>query len=151
MTLILATHDQVWGDRRITADTGEKCDPIRKVVSNEWLCAGFAGDFETILESIRIVESGEKDPKVIAKTGVEGLILKEGRLYLLDCRKVWKRPAREAFYACGTGSATALAFLSGRLSVKPKSILTDKDIDKAFKYVARCRTDCSATYDTVLR
>jgi len=149
MTLVLATHSKIYGDFKITADTGERCDQLKKVVSNEVLAAGFAGDFETIIEAIRLVELGEGDPKVIAKTGVEGLILKEGRIYLLDCRKVWKRPKREAFYGCGTGSSTAMAYLSGRLSVKPRAKLSEDDITAAFKFTAKCRDDCSSKFASV--
>lgn len=149
MTLILSTQDAIYGDTRITADTWEKCDPIKKVAANEFFVAGFAGDFETILEAIRLVEAGEKDLKELAKINVEGLVLKEGRIYLLDCRKVWKRPKREAFYACGTGASTALAFLSGRLSRSPRAKLTEKDITDTFKYVGKVRQDCSARFDKV--
>ena len=141
--------NQVFGDRCITADTGERCDPLRKVVANDVLCAGFAGDFETILEAIRLVEAGEADPRVIAKTGVEGLVIKDGRTLLLDSRKVWKRPKKEAFYACGTGAGSALAFMSGRLSAKPRSKLTQTDISDTFRYVSRYRTDCGSKYDSV--
>lgn len=146
MTLILGTPLAIYGDSKISADTWERCDPIKKVASNEFFVAGFAGDFETILEAIRLVENGESDLKEIAKIGVEGLILKEGRIYLLDCKKVWKRPKREAFYACGTGATPALAFLSGRLSRAPRSKLTDKDIADTFKYVARVREDCNSKF-----
>lgn len=146
MTLILCTANAVFGDTKITADNWERCDPIRKVAANEFFVAGFAGDFETILEAIRLVEVGESDLREIAKTGVEGLALKDGRIHLLDCRKVWKRPKREAFYACGTGATPALAFLSGRLSRAPRSKLTDKDIADTFKYVSKIREDCSAKF-----
>ncbi len=149
MTLILGTSGFIAGDRKITADSGEKCDNLKKVISNEALIAGFAGDFETIIEAMRLVEMGESDPKVIAKTGVEGLVLKEGRLYLLDCRKAWKRPKKEAFYACGTGATTAIAFLSGRLSGKTVAKLTDKDVSDTFKFVSKSRDDCGAKYDYV--
>jgi hypothetical protein len=149
MTLILATKDTVYGDLKVVADTGEKCDNLCKVVSNDFLAAGFAGDFETIIESIRLVEAGETDPKVIAKTGVEGLIVKDERIYLLDCRKVWKRPKKELYFGCGTGSSAALAFLSGRLSAKPKGKLTEEDISAAFKFVGRSRDDCSVKFASV--
>ncbi len=147
MTLILATPDFVTGDRKVTADTGEKCDNICKVAFNDFLSGGFAGDFETILEAIRLVESGEADPRIIAKTGVEGIIVKDSRMLVLDCKKVWKRPKRNAFYAMGTGASSALAFLSGRLSVKRKAILTEDDIRATFLFVARTRDDCGAKYD----
>ena len=149
MTLILATVDKVWGDKKVTADTGEKCDDICKVASNEVLAAGFAGDFETILECIRLVEMGETDPKVLAKTGVEGIVVKGSRILVLDCKKVWKRPKKDAYYAMGTGSTAALAYLSGRLSVKPKSKLTEADIAATFRFVAKTRDDCGKSYDCV--
>lgn len=146
MTLILATVDKIWGDKKVTADTGERCDDLCKVASNDVLAAGFAGDFETILEAIRLVEMGETDPKVIAKTGVEGIVLKGGRILVLDCKKVWKRPKNNTFYAMGTGSSAALAYLSGRLSVKPKAKLTEADIDATFRFVGKTRDDCGKSW-----
>lgn len=149
MTLVLACNEKIYSDRKITADTGERCENLVKCASNEFLVAGFAGDFETILEAIRLVESGEGDPKVIAKTGVEGLIVKDGRTLLLDCRKVWKRPKSEGFYSCGTGAYTAMAFISGRLSARKNAKLDEMTIKLAFKYTSKCRTDCGATFDVV--
>jgi hypothetical protein len=133
----------------VTDYSGERCDPLVKVCCNHVLLAGFAGDFETILEGIRLVEGGETDPRIIAKIGVEGLIVKDGRILLLDSKRVWKRPKRVAFYATGSGSSTALAFLSGRLSKKPGSKLTEDDITATFKFVAKARTDCGSKFDYV--
>lgn len=154
MTLILGTPYGIYGDRMINDSGGERCDPLKKVVSNEALVAGFAGDFQAIVKAIELVESGEADPKIIAKVcagdvdnSVEGIVVKEGRILVLDCKRVWKRPKRESFWAVGTGASTALAFLSGRLSAKPKAKLTEQDIAAAFKFTAKARTDCSATYD----
>lgn len=156
MTLVLATHDKIWADNRITSDSGEKCDPIKKVCSNHALIAGFAGDFQAILKAIALVESGEEDPKVIAKVcagdpdnSVEGIIVKDGRILVLDCKKVWKRPRKDAFYACGTGASTALAYLSGRLSCKARAKLSDADIKATFAYVGKVRSDCSKSFDVV--
>jgi hypothetical protein len=155
VTLILAVQGLgLYGDRVISDSGGERCSPIRKIVSNQALVAGFAGDFQAIIKAIELVSSGEEDPKVIAKVcagdvdnTVEGIIVKEGRILVLDCRKVWKRPKSESFWAVGTGATTALSFLSGRLSVKSKSKLTESDIAAAYKFTARMRTDCGSKYD----
>jgi hypothetical protein len=156
MTLVLATADKIFADRCITSDSGEKCDTLRKVVANTEIIAGFAGDFQAILKAIALVESGESDPKLIAKVcagdvdnSVEGIIVKDGRILLLDCKRVWKRPKNTAFYCAGTGASTAIAYLSGRLSVKPKSKLTDADIAATFRFVGSVRTDCSKKFDFV--
>lgn len=156
MTLILGTTYGIYGDRKITDSGGEACPPLRKVVSNDVLVAGFAGDFQAIIKAIDLVSSGETDPKIIAKVcagdadnTVEGLILKEGRIIVLDCRKAWKRPKKEPFWAVGTGSSTALAYLSGRLSARYRAKLTEDDIAATFKYVSRVRTDCGSKYDFI--
>lgn len=141
MTLILATHRGIYSDRKITCDTGDRCDPIRKFAYNEALVAGFAGDLELILESIKLVESGEENPKKIALSGVEGLIVKSGRIYMVELKKTWLRPKREAFYACGTGASQAMAFLAGRGKIR------HSDVCAAFRYVARVRDDCGKGMD----
>jgi hypothetical protein len=143
MTLVIATTHGVWADRKITASSGETCDPVKKVAVNDHLCAGFAGAIELILYSVKSVASGADDPKDLALSGVEGLVVREGRIYLLDLKKAWLRPKRCAFYCVGTGGTTAMAFLSGRGS------LTPKDIKDTFRYVSKARDDCSATFDHV--
>jgi hypothetical protein len=154
MTLILATPDGLWGDRMISDSGGEKCPPLKKITSGEAFVAGFAGDFQAIIKALELVNSGETDPKIIAKVcagdvdnTVEGLIVKDGRMLVLDCRKVWKRPKSELFWAVGTGASTALAFLSGRLSSKPKGKLTEADVKATFRYTGSVRSDCGKAFD----
>ncbi len=147
MTLILATTDKLYSDRKISDEGGTRCDPIRKNALNEVIAAGFAGDFATILEAQTLVESGETDLKTIAKTGVEAIVLKQGRIYVLDTKKVWLRPKRNAYYGVGTGSTEALAYLAGR--VRPGKKVTESDIKAAFLYVSRTRVDCGSKYDVI--
>lgn len=150
MTLILSTPWGIYGDRKITADTGERCDPIRKIAGNEEIVAGFAGHFPTILKAIEQVKNGEVTPKVLAKCEdegilIEGLLIRNGRTYFLDTGRAWVRPKREVFYACGTGATPALAYLSGICKAKKK--FTDADIKSTFRYVAKVRDDCGPTFD----
>lgn len=154
MTLILATPNGIYGDRVISDSGGERCDNLKKVVSNQTLVAGFAGDFQAIIKAIDLVTLGEEDPKVIARVcagdvdnSVEGIVVKDGRILVLDCKRVWKRPKSTSFWAVGTGASTALSFLSGRLSAKPKAKLTEQDIAAAFRFTAKMRTDCGSRYD----
>ena|SRR5690349_188018 len=154
MTLIIGTPLGVWGDRKITSNSGEVCDPLKKVVANDVLVAGFAGDFFVILKAIQEVESGTEDPKLLAKVAdtsgkepiyIEGIVVKQGRIYILDSGKSWVRPKGTAYYGMGTGGTTAMAFLSGIAKVRRK--VTDDDISAAFHYVSKCRDDCSSTHD----
>jgi hypothetical protein len=145
MTLILATNHGIFSDRKITADTGETCDPMKKFASNDVIVAAFAGDVETILKAMDMVKEGIEDPREIAKIDVEGLVVKNGRIYVLDLKKAWLKPKRCAYWAMGTGGTVAMAFLSGRTSRTGK--LTEKDIKDAFKYTSRARTDCGPKAD----
>lgn len=141
MTLIIATPDSLYGDRRITADTGESCEPIKKIIGNEGCVAGFAGGIELILSAMKEVELGVDSPKILAKSGVEGLVVKQGRIYLLDLGKSWVRPKRISFYAVGTGASVAMAFLSGRGKIR------HQDIRDCYRYVSRVRDDCGSKFD----
>ena len=153
MTLIIGTPLGVWADFKITSNSGEACDPLKKVVANDVLVAGFAGDFQVILKAIQEVESGTEDPKVIAKVAdtsgkepiyIEGIVVKQNRIYVLDCGKAWLKPKACAMWAMGTGGTTALAFLSGVAKVRRK--VTDSDISAAFSYTSKARDDCSAKH-----
>lgn len=150
MTLILATPFGIWADRKVSASTAEVCDPVKKCVSNEFLIAAFAGDLSVILKAIDYVKEGCDNPRELAKVKVdkitvEGLVVKNNRIYVLDLEKAWIRPKRCAYYATGSGGTTAMAFLAGRTSRNGK--LTEKDIRDAFSYTAKARDDCGKGID----
>lgn len=145
MTLILAVPWGIFSDRKITADSGEVCDPMKKFASNDAIVAAFAGDVETIIKAMDMVKEGVEDPREIAKIDVEGLVVKNNRIYVLDLKKAWLKPKRCAFWSMGTGGTTAMAFLAGRSSRTGK--LTEKDIRDAFKFTAKCRDDCGKGVD----
>lgn len=145
MTLILSVPWGVYSDRRITSSDGTKCENIRKSASNSALVAGFAGDFNKILNAIEAVKQGESDPKVLARLNVDGIIVKSGRMILIDAGKIWVKRKSCHFYATGTGWAEAMAFLSGQ--IYPSKKVTDKHIQATFRYVFRVRADCGGGVD----
>jgi ATP-dependent protease HslVU (ClpYQ) peptidase subunit len=153
LTLILATPHGIWADRRITDyGSGETCDPVKKLVSNDVLVAGFSGNLGTILAAIDMVKDGCENPKELAlvsvdKIDVEGLVVKNNRIYTLDLKKAWIRPKRCAYYAMGSGGSVAMAFLAGRTSRTGK--IKDKDIKDAFKYCSKARIDCGSSIDFI--
>jgi hypothetical protein len=148
MTLILAVSGLgIFGDRKISCADGSKCEDLVKVASNDALCAGFAGDFGPVIKAIEAVKEGEDDAAMLARINVDGLVMKNGRILLIDSGKVWTRRKSTVFYATGTGYAEALAYLSG-LTNKTKKI-TEQSVKQTFRYVSKVRDDCSAKYDFI--
>lgn len=148
MTLILAVSGLgIFGDRKISCADGSKCEDLVKVASNDALCAGFAGDFGPVIKAIEAVQEGEDDPAMLARINVDGLVMKNGRILLIDSGKVWTRRKSCIFYATGTGYAEALAYLSG-LTHKTKKV-TPQAIKQTFTYVSKVRDDCSKKFDMV--
>lgn len=145
MTLILSVPWGIYSDKKVSAADGTRCDNIRKAASNDYLVAGFAGDFNKILRALEAVKQGESDPKQLAKLGVDGMVVQTGRMLLIDSGKIWTKRKTCHFYATGTGWAEAMAFLSGL--VYPGKKVTDKHIQATFRYVFRCRTDCGGGVD----
>lgn len=144
VTCIIATPAGIWGDRMITANTGERCDPCCKIARNEGLVAGFAGPFGGILAGCDAVKDDETNVRALAKlldARVTGLAVKDGRIYVLEYGKAFRRPLSEAFYAVGSGAECAMAYLAGRGSASPD------DVRKAHQYVASSRDDCGRGVD----
>lgn len=139
----------IFGDRKVSSSDGAKCEDLIKVSANDHLIAGFAGDFVPILKALQAVKEGEDDPSMLARINVDGLVMKNGRILLIDSGKIWTRRKSTQFYATGTGHAEAMAFLSGRMSTKRKAKLTLSDIAATFCYVSKVRDDCSKAFDCV--
>lgn len=143
MTLILALPNRLYSDRKISdVAGGEVCTPIQKSTFNDKIVAGFAGDFEKILALLKQVEEGETDPKQLALSKQDGLVIRNGRIYLLDAGYAWLKPKRCRYFATGSGGSCAMHFLTGRLSAKRGSKITHEDVMATFRYVAKSRSDC---------
>lgn len=145
MTLVLALPWGVYSDRMISSSDGTRCDNIRKSASNEHLAAGFAGNLIKIVNAVDAVKAGEDDPKELANFGVDGVIVRNGRILLIDSGKIWTKRKSCQFYATGTGWAEGMSFLSGL--IYPSKKVTDKHIQATFRYVFRVRSDCGGGVD----
>lgn len=148
MTLILAVAGLgLYGDKKIVSSDGVKCEDIVKIAKNDHLAAGFAGDFHKILRAVEAVDQGEDDPNMLAQMGVDGMIMKDGRMLLIDSGKIWLRRKTCPFYATGTGYAEAMAYLSG-LTHKTKKV-TPRAVKQAYSYTAKVRDDCGKRFDFI--
>jgi hypothetical protein len=147
MTLIIGTTFGVFGDRKISSSIGTKCDPIRKICANDILVAGWAGDYYKILKAVEAVESGESDPKILAKIGADGILVRNGRMIIIDAGHVKTRPKRDKFYCTGSGWQEGMAHLSGQIAAGKK--VTDKTVKATMRYVARVRDDCGCGVDFI--
>lgn len=145
MTLILGISHGIYGDRKVTSDDGSRCEPLVKVAKNDFLVAGFAGDFNEILKALDAVREGESDPRELARIDIDGIVIKDGRIFLIDGGKAWLKRKGCGFIATGTGHAEATSYLSGVTSITKK--VTDKSIRAAFRFVARVRDDCGRGID----
>lgn len=140
MTLVLAVPWGVYTDSKISAADGVKCDPLKKCASNHALVAGFAGDWAKIIKACEAVAAGEEDPRELGKFGVDGLVVKQARIFLIDCGRVTVRRKSTKFYCTGTGWAEGNSFMHGMLAAG-KSV-THSTIEKTFKHVFKVRDDC---------
>lgn len=148
MTLVLAIPNLgLFADRKVSSADGQKCEDLVKVASNDFLSAGFAGDFHHILSALEAVKEGEDDPEMLARINIDGLIMKNGRMILIDSGRTWLRRKSCLFYATGTGYAEAMAYLSG-LTAKNKKI-TLPMVRATFSYVAKVRDDCNKKFDFI--
>lgn len=109
-----------------------------KVASNSAIVAGFSGPTSAIRRGLDAVRLGQDVlwQLAIDCKGADGLVVQDGRVYLLSDGLVWPRGSKLA--ACGSGGQEALAFIAGRGEFCPK---------EAHKYVAKVRDDCGRGVD----
>jgi hypothetical protein len=140
VTLLIATRQGVWADRRITDGTTVYA-PRRKVVAGDGFVAAFCGDAVAVVRAQRAVRAGEADPEALAQV-CDGLaVLADGTIWTLWDKVAERVPRAQAFAVQGSGYAEAQAFLSGAGACDTATI------QRALKYVARVRTDCGDGWD----
>jgi hypothetical protein len=145
VTLIIATPAGVWADRKITSDDGARHDPACKVAANLAIVVGFSGDCSAWRRAFDAVRGGEEDVASVATAckGAHGLVVRRGRLWLLEDGLVWPVRLRRGrrHYAVGSGAEQALAWLAGHGANDPEAIRS------AHRYVASVRDDCGCGVD----
>jgi uncharacterized Zn-binding protein involved in type VI secretion len=140
LTVLIATRQGVWADRRETGGASVY-RPARKVVAVEGLAAAFCGDAAACVRAQRAVRSGEADPDALAALCDGLLVTGDGEVWELWCKLAQRLPRRLAWTCHGSGHVEAQAFLSGA------GACDEATIQRALKYVARVRTDCGDGWD----
>ncbi len=140
VTLLIATRDGVWGDRRVSGGS-TRFRPATKVGRGPGVVAGFCGSASACTKALRAVRSGEIDPHALAERCDGLLVTDDGVIWELWDKLAERTPKREAYAVHGSGHGEAQAFLSGAAGCDPAAIR------RAFRYVSRVRTDCGDGYD----
>lgn len=142
MTVLIATFEGVWADRRVT-NGPHIYRPGKKLVRGDGLVAGFCGDDAKCTRAMRAVRAGETDPEALAAL-CDGLVVTErGRWEMWNGLAV-RAPKRLAFLTHGSGYVEAQAFLSGA------SACDAETVRRALRYVSRVRSDCGDGADAML-
>lgn len=140
MTVIVATFDAVWADRRVTGSDGALFRPTRKVCKGDGIVAAFCGSDAACTRAGAAVRAGETDPHALAAIS-DGVVVTERGRYELGGGVAVRVPARVPLAVGGSGYAEAHAFLSGA------GRYDDATIRAALRYVSRVRTDCGDGVD----
>lgn len=146
MTVLIATFEGLWADRRVT-NGAHIYRPGKKLVRGDGLVAGFCGDDAKCTKAMRAVRSGEADPEALAAL-CDGLVVSE-RGRGVERWELWngmavRAPVRVPFLTHGSGHIEAQAFLSGA------SACDAETVRRALRYVARVRSDCGDGADAML-
>lgn len=142
MTLLVATSEGVWADRRVTGSDGVLYRPARKVVRGDDLIAAFCGSDADCCRAMAAVRSGEADPSALAALS-DGVVVTDAGRYELTSGVATRVPARIPLAMGGSGYAEAQAYLYGA------GRYDDASIRAAFRYVFRVRTDCGDGVDAL--
>lgn len=100
------------------------------------MVGAFCGDSAACVKAARAVARGENDPHSLAELSDGLIVTDEGVIWTLWAKLAERAPRRDAFACHGSGFAEAQAFLSGAGACDPDTIR------RAFRYVARVRSDC---------
>lgn len=143
MTALVGTFEGVWADRRVTGDNGSVFLPSRKVVRGDGLVAAFCGNSGACVRAMRAVRDGETDVQALAAL-CDGIVVSERTRWSLGDGMAIHVPSRVPFVTDGSGHAETAAFLSGAAACDSATIR------RAFRYVARVRSDCGDGVDELL-
>jgi len=135
LTVLVATFDGVWADRRITGSGGHIFPPHTKLIRGDGLVAGFCGDNSACAKAMRAVRDGETDVQLLAEM-CDGLVVNARGRWELSGKLAAKAPRKIPFLTNGSGWSEASSFLVGRGSYTPA------DVKAAIQYVGRVRYDC---------
>lgn len=142
MTILVATFDGVWADRRVSGGPSVY-SPARKVVRGRGLVAGFCGSSAGALRAMRAVREGETNPDVLALLS-DGLLVNDRGRWELSSRVATRVSKRFPFLVHGSGYAEAQAFLMGAGAHDAASVR------RAIRYVSTVRADCGDGCDSLL-
>lgn len=145
MTVLVATADGVWADRRVTGGGGALFRPQRKLARTRdgELVAAFCGSDAGCSRALAAVRGGETDPAALAMLS-DGVAVTEHGRYELTGGVATRIPARVPVVVHGSGYAEAQAFLYGAGRYDGATIRA------ALRYVATVRTDCGDGVDALL-
>lgn len=143
MTLIVATSEGIWADRRVTGEGGALFRPARKVARNGECVAAFCGSDADCTKAMVAVRTGESDPVALAALSDGVVVTERGRFELCGGLAV-RVPARIPLAINGSGYAEAQAFLYGA------GRFDGETIRAAFRYTSRVRTDCGDGVDCLM-
>lgn len=139
MTVLVATSEGVWADRRVTGGA-QRFRPTRKVVRGEDCVAAFAGSDAQCSKAMAAVRGGETDPSALAALA-DGVLVNDAGRWELWGGVASRVPARVPIAVGGSGHAEVSAYLSGA------GAYDDATIRRALRYVSRVRTDCGDGVD----
>lgn len=139
MTVLIATREGIWADRREVFGS-VVLRPGLKLVRRGGIVAGFCGDSKDCFKALRAVRAGEYDPQALAAM-TDGLVVDDEGIWELANSAAVRVPKNIPYVTNGSGHAEAQAFLAGagkwdRATIK-----------RALRYVARVRGDCGDGVD----
>lgn len=140
MTLIVATAEGVWADRRVTGGDGTRFRPVHKAARGDELVAAFCGGDAQCAKALAAVRAGETDVHAIAALS-DGVVVNDRGRWEMSGGVAVRVPARVPVAVHGSGYAEAQAFLYGAGRYDCETIRL------AFRYVSTVRTDCGDGVD----
>lgn len=142
MTILVATADGIWADRRVTGGNGSVFAPHVKIIRGDGIVAGFCGDNAACARAMRAVRDGETDPNALAALS-DGLAVNDRGAWELD-GVATRAPRGMPFLVNGSGYAEAQAFIFGA------GVADRTTIRKALRYVFKVRVDCGDGIDELI-
>lgn len=134
MTVLVATFEGMWADRRVSGGASI-FPPKTKLVRGAGIVAGFCGDNTACAKAMQAVARGETDPQALAEL-CDGLMVDARGRWELHCKLAVRAPKSVPFLTQGSGWIEAQAFLTG------SGDLSDEGIRRAIRYVGKVRSDC---------